>query len=354
METTDRHTAPEHRLKSWVRWLAGALLIVASTGAAQADGVAERVPAEVRIGYVDLVNAQVIARALGLHQKDMKVPVKYIKFDSGGDLNRAVAAGQIDFGGVGNPPATIGITRELDYQGIVDLDFLGGVEALVGRKSEGIKTVKDLVGKTVAVPFGSTSHYSLIAALTNAGVAPTAVKMLDMGPSDAMAAWTRGDIDAAYIWEPILGRMVASGGEQITNSAEVARQGHPTWDIAVVMSSFAKQYPSLVTRFVQAECEAIDYWHSNRDDSAQLISKALSQPLDEVKRMMKGTDEIPCSQQVTHDYLGTPRSKGAFAADLVSTAQFLQSQKRLPAVLPAATYEAFINPAYLESYLKQH
>jgi taurine transport system substrate-binding protein len=329
-----------------------ASLMTPLSGTAFAAETAAAMPSEVRIGYVDLVNAQVIARVMGLHQKDMGVPVKYIKFDSGGDLNRAVAAGQVDFGGVGNPPATIGITRGLEYQGIVDLDYLGAVEALVGKKSKGITTLKDLVGKTVAVPFGSTSHYSLIAALNSAGIAPTSVKILDMSPSDAMAAWSRGDIDAAYIWEPILGKMVADGGKEIMDSAQVAKEGHPTWDVAVVMTPFAKKYPSLVTRFVQAECEAIDFWHAKPDDTAKLIAKSLSQPEAEVKRMMAGTGVIPCTEQVGADYLGTAQNKGGFVKDLVATASFLASQKRLPQAMPASTYDAFINPSYLQNYLK--
>ena len=306
----------------------------------------------VRIGYVDLVNSQVITRTMGLHAKAMGMPVKYIKFESGGDLNRAIAADQIDFGAVGNPPAALGITRGLGYKGIVSLDYLGGVEALVVRKDKGLDSLKDLVGKTVAVPFGSTSHYSLIAALNGAGVAPSSVKLLDMAPSDAMAAWTRGDIDAAYIWEPILGHMVESGGKTLIDSGEMAKKGYPTWDVAVVTTAFAQKHPAAVTKFVQAECEGIAYWQSKPDDAAKMISKALSQPEAEVKRMMDGTHEIACADQVGPTYLGTAEKKGAFADTLLSTAEFLHSQKRLPSVSPAAAYQDFISPQYLQQYLK--
>ncbi|MFD6243878.1 ABC transporter substrate-binding protein [Streptomyces roseolus] len=53
-------------------------------------------------------------------------------------------------------------------------DLIGDNEALVAKP--GIGSVKDLVGKKVATPFGSTSHYSLLAALTTAGVEPTSVR----------------------------------------------------------------------------------------------------------------------------------------------------------------------------------
>jgi hypothetical protein len=39
--------------------------------------------------------------------------------------------------------------------------------------------------------------YLTIAYLRGAGIDPTTVKLLDMSPNDAVAAWIRGDIDAA-------------------------------------------------------------------------------------------------------------------------------------------------------------
>src|ERR1700692_1919320 len=83
---------------------------------------AQEKPASVTIGYLNLVNAQLVTKALGLHEKEMGVPVKWVKCGSGGDVNRVVAAEQIDFGGVGNPPASIGVTRDLPYKGILVLN----------------------------------------------------------------------------------------------------------------------------------------------------------------------------------------------------------------------------------------
>ena len=86
------------------------LAIIASTALVHAAS-AQQKPDKVVIGYLNLVNAQLVTKALGLHEKEMGVPIEWVKFGSGGDVNRAVAANQLSFGGVGNPPATIGIGR---------------------------------------------------------------------------------------------------------------------------------------------------------------------------------------------------------------------------------------------------
>jgi taurine transport system substrate-binding protein len=309
-------------------------------------------PAAVTIGFLNLVNAQLVAKGLGLHEKELGVPVKWVKFGSGGDVNRAVAADQIDFGGVGNPPASIGVTRELQYEGIFVLNMLGAVEALAARQGK-ISSLKDLPGKAVAAPFGSTTHYLLMAALKEAGVDSAQVRLLDMNPSDALAAWLRNDIDAAYVWEPNLGRMVQNGGRILVDSGQMAKKGLPTWDIAVVMKPFAAKHPAHVVKFLKSECEAIDYWIKKPDESAAIIAKELSLPVEDARRMMQGTGMVPCADQVKEAYLGSSAKKGQFVDTLVATATFLKEQNRLPAVKERAIYEAFINPVYIERYLKR-
>ncbi len=329
---------------------AGAVILPMMLAAMPSIGRAADAPAAVRVGYVDLVNAQIIAKVLDLTQKSIGVPVTWLKFGSGGDLNRAVAAGQIDFGGVGNPPATIGIGRGLPYEGIFVLDELGPVESLVARS--GIDSIKDLKGKTIATPFGSTSHYELIAALAEAGLNPADAKILDMDPPDAFAAWSRKDIDAAYIWEPVLGKMAASGGKILTDSGTMAQRGYPTWDVGVVMKDFADKHADIVVKYLKAECDAIDYWNQHPKDAAGLIAKELDLSLDETEKEMKGTEMIPCSKQLTADYLGTPAQKGKFVETLVATAKFLKDQNRLPEVKDRSVYGAFIDPSFLQKAAK--
>lgn len=176
-------------------------------------------PASITIGYLNLVNAQLISKHMGWHEKEMGVPIKWVKFDSGGAVNTAIAGGSIDFGGVGNPPAAVGVSKGLPYEGIFVLNMLGAVESLVVRTEKNIKTVKDLVGKKIGVPFGSTTHYLLIAQLKKEGVDPRKMTIIDMGPIDALAAWLRKDIDAAYVWEPSLDKIVKSGGTILLTSA---------------------------------------------------------------------------------------------------------------------------------------
>src|ERR1700745_3192003 len=131
-----------------------ALLAMLASAALAHAASAQQKPDKVTIGYLNLVNAQLVTKALGLHEKEMGVPIEWVKFGSGGDVNRGVAVGQLAFGGVGNTPAPLGVGRGLAYKGIFVLNMLGPVESLVVRTSKGIEKPLDLVGKTMAAPFG--------------------------------------------------------------------------------------------------------------------------------------------------------------------------------------------------------
>lgn len=334
--------------------LAAAASAILASALPFAPAGAQEAPEKVTIGYLNLVNAQLVTKNLGLVQKHMPdVEIEYIKVGGGGDMLRAIAADQVDFGGLGNPPTAIGVTRGLPIKGIMVLNMLDYVEAMVVRTDAGIKSFKDLEGKKLAAPFGSTTHYLLLQALTDEGIDPASMEILDLRPSDIAVAWSRGDIDAAWFWEPNLDKAVKDGGNIFMTSGIMASRGYPTWDVGVVMDEFAEAHPDYVEKFIAAECEGIQYWIDNPAETAQIIADELELDLVDATRMMKGTEMVPCDVQLTAQYLGTTGDIGQFADTLVATAEFLESQKRLPKVLSRDEFAAFLKPEYLETVVGQ-
>lgn len=318
------------------------------------SAMAQEMPEKVTVGYLNLVNAQLVTKNLGLVQKYMPgIEIEYIKVGGGGDMLRAIAAEQVDFGGLGNPPTAIGVTRGLPIQGIMVLNMLDYVEAMVVRTDADIKSFADLEGKTIAAPFGSTTHYLLLQALTDEGIDPASMEILDLRPNDIAVAWARGDIDAAWYWEPNLDKAVSDGGNIFMTSGIMASRGYPTWDVGVVINDFAESYPHLVEAFLKAECEGIDYWISNPAETAAIIAEELELPLEDATRMMGGTGMVPCDEQLTAGYIGSTGDIGQFADTLVATSEFLVAQDRLPKQLTREDYEAFLVPSYLETVLAE-
>jgi taurine transport system substrate-binding protein len=313
---------------------------------------AQAKPAQVTIGYQVIPNAEIVGKQLGWFEKAMGVKISWKQFDSGRDVNTAMAAGSIDLGLVGTSPAAAGVSRGIPYEIVWIHDLEGENESLVVKKGKSIKSVADLVGKKVATPFGSTTHYSLLGAFKAAKVDPAKVKVLDMQPPDMLAAWQRGDIDAGYVWEPTLKKMVDAGGEVILTSREMAQKGYLTGDVAVVRKAFADKHPDLVVRYLQTQVKGVDLWLKSPKEAAAAVAKSFNIPADEAEREMKTLVWVTGADQLTDAYLGTSAKRGKFARVLKETADFLVEQKTIKEAPAVGAFEKAINPSYLEKALK--
>ena len=121
------------------------------------------------------------------------------------------------------------------------LDDIGNAEQLVARNGSGVNSLADLKGKKVATPFVSTAHYQLLVALTDAGVNPKEVQILNMRPPEIAAAWERGDIDATFIWDPVLSQGEGQRqGDHLLGRAS-PRRARPTFDAIMVNKALGRE-----------------------------------------------------------------------------------------------------------------
>ena len=334
------------------RWLIGIVALLLATGVPVSGLWAQAKPVKVTIGYQVIPNNEIIAKANGWHEKEMGVKIDWKQFDSGRDVNTAMAAGSIDIGLVGSSPAAAGISAGVPYEVVWLYDVIADNEALVVKKGKGIKAVKDLVGKKVAAPFGSTTHYHLLVAFKVFGVDPKKATILDMQPPDMLAAWQRGDLDAGFVWEPTLIKMVEAGGEIILPSRALAEKGFLTVDVAVARKGFAEKYPDLVVKYLRNLNRAVDLYRKSPKEAAKAVAKEFGIPEAEAERQMKTLLMPDGKEQLSEKYLGTSAKRGALAKALKDAADFLQEQKTIRSAATLAAIEKAINPSYLEKAVK--
>jgi len=298
-----------------------------------------KLPSEVRIGYQVIPNAELLAKTLGLVEKKFPgVTVKWVQFDSGRDVNTAIASSSIDLGLAGSVPVAIGLASQLPYQVYFIHDIIGDNEALAIRKDAGIAEIKDLVGKKVAVPFGSTAHFSVLSALQAAGIDVSKVSILDLQPPDILAAWQRKDIDAAFVWQPTLAKLIADNGQVLTSAKKLAEQGIITADTGIVRTAFADEYPGFVKQYVGVLDEAIAQYRNNPDESAKALAPILSTTDADSLAQMNELVWLTSAEQRDAKYLGQGTGSG-FGDVLKKTGDFLVEQKTIPASPDLNVYE---------------
>jgi len=294
---------------------------------------------EVVIAYQDMVVPWRYAQATGEVERATGYKVTYRKLGSGADVIRALASGSVQLGEAGSSPIAAGLSQGVDLSLFWILDNINDAEALVARDGSGVTSVKQLNGKKIGVPFVSTSHFHTLVALQAAGVDPAKVKIVNLRPPEIAAAWERGDIDATYIWDPVLAK-VKKNGKVLTTSGDVAKStGKATFDGFVVDRKFARENKDFVDGFVKV-LAATD---ANYREHKAAWTAGSAQVAAVAKESGANADEVPASlalyafptpaQQASNVWLGGGAQSGA-AKSLAATAAFLKAQGTIQTELP--------------------
>ena len=300
------------------------------------------VPDTIRIGYQNVPGGLLIVKNQGwLEEAFPDSTIEWSLFDSGGSVNEAVVADGVDFGLVGSSPTSRGISTGIEYQVPWIFDVIGEAEALIVKPDAGVASLQDLVGKTIATPFASTAHFSLLAALDEAGIPETDVNIIDSEPDAITAAWLQGDIDGAYVWDPNLSKLKADGGVVLVSSKELSERGKTTYDLAIVTNAFAEQYPNVVQAFVDLNDRAVDLLLNDLDVAAEANAVELNITADEAKVQLAGLVFLDAATQAGRAFLG-----GGLAANLFAAAEFNKNQGKIDEVKPKEAYQAAVVTTY--------
>jgi taurine transport system substrate-binding protein len=299
--------------------------------------------ADLTVAYQTTVDPAKVAQADGAYEKATQAKIDWRKFDNGADVIAAIASGDVQIGYLGSSPLTAAITRKVPVETFLIATQIGAAEALVARDGSGIKTPQDLIGKKVAVPFVSTGHYSLLAALKHWNIDPAKVQILNLAPPAIIAAWKRGDIDATYVWDPALG-VAKENGQVLITSGELSKLGAPTFDAWIVRKDFAAKHPEIVRAFAKVTLDAYaDYakapqaWLANQANIDKVVKLSGAKAAD-IPLLLQGNVYPLAADQVT--VLGAPTTQA-----ITDTAAFLKAQGKVDAVL--ADYAPYVSAKFI-------
>src|SRR5262245_3044459 len=152
---------------------------------------------EVRFGYIaDYNGASLLAIAAKQGYWDDEGLTPELKVFTNGPLQiQALGAGDLDFGYIGPGAFWLPASGQSKIVAINTLTFADRVIA-----QPGIRSVKDLKGKRVGVPEGTSGDMVLNLALADAGLSAKDIEKVPMDPSTVVSAFVSGQIDAAGIW----------------------------------------------------------------------------------------------------------------------------------------------------------
>lgn len=272
--------------------------------------------------------------------------INWRMFGGGGDVIKAMASGDVQIGEAGSSPIVAAASQGQDIKLFWILDDIADAEALIVRNGSGINSVKDLPGKKVATPFVSTAHYQLMAIMKTDGVDAKKVNVMNLRPPEIAAAWERGDIDAAFIWDPVLSK-IKGNGKMIESSKTIGAKGFPTFDGLIVNAKWAAENEAFMVGLVKVLAKADENYRANKakwtadSPEAKAVAKWTKADPKDVPNTMALYTFPTMAEQAGPKWLG-----GAAAKAMTSTAEFLKEQGRIQEVKPS--YAAYITDAYIK------
>lgn len=298
-----------------------------------ADG---SVTGPVRMGYQVLPSGDLVVKDRGVLEACMpEADITWTRYASGGDVVQAFGAKSLDIATVGSSPAVKALSAplDLDVKVVWIQDVIGDAEALVAR-SGGASDVAGLKGASIGVPFGSTAHFSLLAALREAGLDPsTDVTVINLAPDAILGAWQGDQIDAAYIWDPTLGQ-IKEDGTQLVSGKDVSAKGAPTFDLTAASSAFVEANPAFMTQWTRAQDWAVGQIESSPDEAAASMAAVMGTDPASVRQQLDGTTYLRAADQ-EEEYFSGP-----LAPVMADTATFLAQEGEIDVAGEEADYAA--------------
>lgn len=230
------------------------------------------------IGYISLF----IAKEKG-YFKDEGLDLQMQSFSSPGDGLAPLLGGQLDAHFTTADSVITALDKAPGRLEIVYMtDTSAGADAILAKSD--IATPADLKGKTVAATAGQCNELLLRKALTKYGLVPSDIKLTNMNPDDAGAAFAAGKLDAAVTWEPWITKVQGEKkGHVIFSSKEAPNL---ILDVVAISDKTAKDKADETKAFLRALNKANELAISDPKAASEIAAKSLELKPEEVLDML--------------------------------------------------------------------
>lgn len=162
---------------------------------------------------------EAILRASG-EPDDLGYHIEWSTFTSGPPLLEAVSAGAVDIGGVGNTPPVFAAGADSNIAVVGATHGSSAGEVIVVPEDSPLEKPAQLKGASITVAQGSSAHFQLVASLRKAGLGIEDVTLNYLQPADALAAFSRGKVDAWAIGDPYTSQVLRTADARVLTTGE--------------------------------------------------------------------------------------------------------------------------------------
>ncbi|MET0209035.1 MAG: ABC transporter substrate-binding protein [Burkholderiaceae bacterium] len=190
--------------------------------------------------------------------------VQLVEYPSASEVQRAYRNQAID-GMVISLDELFGLAVEgFDPRIALVVDVSHGADAVIGRA--GMKTMRDLSGRSVAVEGGALGAFVLARALQLSGMQPGDVKVVHLESNEQPAAFEKGQVDAAVTFDPYRAQLLKAGGALLFDSTRIPGE---IVDLIAVRKNLIDERPQAMAALLSGWFAAIDHLRADPKDAAR-------------------------------------------------------------------------------------
>ena len=237
--------------------LALALLAFALGGCMREPDNPLRIGTNVWIGSEPLY----LARELG---KLDPAAVQLVEYPSASEVLRAFRNQAID-GMVISLDELFGLAVDgLKPRVVLVVDVSHGADVVVGRP--GMRSMRDLAGKSVAVESGALGAFVLSRALAKSGMQAGDVKVVHLESNEQPSAFEKGRVDGAVTFDPYRTQFLKAGATILFDSTQIPGE---IVDLVAVRQSVLDKRPEAIQALLNGWFGAVDYMQADPKDAAR-------------------------------------------------------------------------------------
>ena len=258
----------------------GALLCVAMLlpmlGCMREPDTALRIGTNVWIGSEPLY----LARELGRLDP---ATVQLVEYPSASEVLRAFRNQAID-GMVISLDELFGLAVDgLQPRIILVVDVSHGADVVVGRR--GMRSMRDLKGKSIAVESGALGAFVLSRALALNGMQASDVNVVHLETNEQPGAFEKGQVDGAVTFDPYRTKLLQAGAATVFDSTRIPGE---IVDLLAVRASVLEKRPNAVQALLAGWFDALDYMKNDPKEAARRMGIRHQTPGEQFLEAQKG------------------------------------------------------------------
>jgi NitT/TauT family transport system substrate-binding protein len=219
---------------------------------------------------------------------DTGIRFKAVKFASFAEMAETLRNGQIQAAFIIAPLSIV-----LQQQGVdVRIVYIGNrhESTFVVRKGLQAKSIRDLEGRTIAVPLRFSGHNLAVLKLVQEAGLQHRVRIVEMNPPDMAAALSSGSLDAYFVGEPFAAQSLRSGAGNLLFHVE------SIWpdficNLLIVRQDFIDREPGRVRALVESAARSGIWAQNNTRQAALIASRYWGQPAELVEFALNSPEQ---------------------------------------------------------------